>query len=110
MEDLEFARHFTRVRTGKGHGPARLISDLLARGVDKRLAERAVYETMDEEEIDPMAQARQVAEKRSGQLGDLPARKKRRRLLAYLGRRGYRGYEIDEMVRDVLAGVGTTEG
>ncbi len=110
LDDLEFARHFTRVRTGKGHGPARLISDLRARGVDKRLAERAVYETMDEEEIDPMTQAREVAEKRSAQLGNLPAHKKRRRLLAYLGRRGYRGYEIEEIVRDVLGGVGTTEG
>ena len=78
LDDLEFARHFTRVRSGKGHGPARLIYDLLARGVDKRLAERAVYETMDEEEVDPMTQARQLAEKRSAQLGDLPARKKRR--------------------------------
>ena len=103
LDDLEFARHFTRVRTDKGHGAVRLISDLLSRGVEKRVAERAVYETMDEEEIDPMTQARQLAEKRSTQLGDLPARKKRRRLLVYLGRRGYSGYEVDEMVREVLA-------
>ncbi len=105
LDDLEFARHFARVRTGRGHGPARLISDLLARGVDKRLAERAVYETIEEEEIDPTTQARQLAEKRSVQLGNLPADKKRRRLLAYLGRRGYRGYEVDEMVKEVLEGV-----
>ncbi len=103
LDDLEFARHFARVRTGRGHGPPRLISDLLARGVDKRLAERVVCETIEEEDIDPMTQARQLAEKRSAQLGDLPAQKKRRRLLAYLGRRGYRGYEVDEMVREVLA-------
>ncbi len=106
LDDLEFARHFARVRTGRGHGPARLISDLLARGVDKRLAERAVYETMEEEDVDPMTQARQLAEKRSAQLGSLPADKKRRRLLAYLGRRGYRGYEVDEMIREVLRGRG----
>ena len=102
LNDLEFARHFTRVRSGRGHGPLRLISDLLARGVDKRLAERAVRETIEAEEIDPQAQARAVAEKRSGQLGDLPPETKRRRLLAYLGRRGFRGYEIDEMVREVV--------
>ena len=102
LNDLEFARHFTRVRSGKGHGPLRLISDLLARGVDKRLAERAVHETIEAEEIDPQAQARALAEKRSGQLGDLPPETKRRRLLAYLGRRGFRGYEIDEMVREVV--------
>ena len=102
LNDLEFARHFTRVRSGKGHGPLRLISDLLARGVDKRLAERAVYETIEAEHIDPQAQARALAAKRSGQLGDLPPETKRRRLLAYLGRRGFRGYEIDEMVREVV--------
>ncbi len=102
LNDLEFARHFTRVRSGKGHGPVRPISDLLARGVDKRLAERAVYETMEEEEIDPQAQARALAEKRSAQLGDLPPETKRRRLLAYLGRRGFRGYETDQMVREVV--------
>ncbi len=102
LNDLEFARHFTRVRSEKGHGPLRLISDLLARGVDKRLAERAVYETIEAEDIDPQAQARALAAKRSGQLGDLPPETKRRRLLAYLGRRGFRGYEIDEMVRSFL--------
>ncbi len=102
LNDLEFARHFTRVRSGKGHGPLRLISDLLARGVEKRLAERAVYETIEAEDIDPQAQARALAAKRSGQLGDLPPETKRRRLLAYLGRRGFRGYEIDEMVRSLL--------
>ena len=102
LNDLEFARHVARVRCGKGPGPLRLISDLLARGVDKRLAERAVYETIEAEDIDPQAQARALAEKRSGQLGDLPPETKRRRLLAYLGRRGFRGYEIDEMVREVV--------
>ncbi len=102
LNDLEFARHFTRVWSGKGHGPLRLISDLLARGVDKRVAERAVYETMEAEDIDPQAQARALAAKRSGQLGDLPPETKRRRLLAYLGRRGFRGYETDQMVKEIL--------
>ncbi len=102
LNDLEFARHFTRVRSGKGHGPLRLISDLLARGVDKRLAERAVYETIEAEDIDPQTQARALVEKRSGQLGDLPPETKRRRLLAYLGRRGFRGYETDRMVKEVV--------
>ncbi len=104
LNDLEFARHFARVRSAKGHGPPRLITDLLARGVDKRIAERAVHETIEEEEVDPLEQARALAEKRSGQLGDLPPETKRRRLLAYLGRRGFRGYEVDEMVREVLLG------
>lgn len=104
LNDLEFARHFARVRSARGHGPPRLITDLLVRGVDKRVAERAVHETMEAEEVDPLEQARGLAEKRAGQLGELPRETKRRRLLAYLGRRGFRGYEVDEMVKEVLLG------
>ncbi len=102
LNDREYARNFVRVRSGKGHGASRLITDLLARGVDKRLAEQAVFEILEAEEIDPIEQARALVEKRALQLGDLPPVKKRRRLLAYLGRRGYRGYEIDQLVREVL--------
>ena len=102
LNDAEFARHFSSVRSGRGHGPARLISDLLSRGVDRRVAEKAVCETIEAESVDPLAQARALAEKRFVQLGDLPANKKRRRLLAYLGRRGYSGYEIDQFVRELV--------
>ncbi len=72
--------------------------------MDKRVAERAVRETIEEEEVDPLEQARALAEKRAGQLGDLTPEIKRRRLLAYLGRRGFRGYEVDELVKAVLLG------
>lgn len=102
LDDHEFARHFARVRSSRGHGPGRLITDLLARGVDRRKAEQAVYEVLDAEEVDVLGQARSLAEKRCGQLGDLPAGVKQRRLLAYLGRRGYHGYEVREIVREVV--------
>ena len=102
LDDRQYARNFVRVRSGKGHGPSRLITDLLARGVDKRLAEQAVFEILEAEDVDPLERARALVEKRALQLGDLPPVKKRRRLLAYLARRGYRGYEIDQLVREVL--------
>ncbi len=109
--DAEFARHFASVRSGKGHGPGRLITDLLAKGVEKRVAEQAVRETLDEEGVDPLAQARVLAERRLLQLAHVPADAKRRRLTAYLGRRGYRGYEVNEIVNDTLreAAVGSDE-
>lgn len=110
LNDAEFARHFARVRSDKGHGPGRLIGDLLGKGVDKRVAEEAVREILDAEGVDPLAQARSLAEKRALQLADLPHDAKRRRLTAYLGRRGYQGYEVNEIVKDALrAAVGSGE-
>ena len=102
LNDAQFARHFARVRSGKGHGPGRLVGDLLAKGVEKGVAEEAVRETLDEEGVDPLAQARDLAERRVRQLGDAPAEAKRRRLTAYLARRGYQGYEVSGIVDDAL--------
>ncbi len=111
LDDAAYARHFARVRAPRGHGPARLLHDLLAKGVDRRVAERAIAEVLDADGVDAPAQARALAEKRMTQLRDVPPRQRRRRLLAYLARRGFRGREIQEMVSDVLTGeaTGTTQ-
>ena len=66
-------------------------------------AERAIDEAVDAEGVDISATARAIAEKRLGQLGDLPAKTLRRRLLGYLGRRGYGGWEVRELVDELLA-------
>ncbi len=102
LDDREFARHFARVRAARGHGPARLLTDLLGKGVERRLAERAIDEVLADEDYDELGQARRLAEKRMRQLGDLAATTLRRRLIQYLGRRGFRGYEVTEMVGEVI--------
>ena len=43
-----------------------------------------------------------LATKRAAQLGTLPRQTKRRRLLAYLARRGFSGREVTEIVEGVL--------
>ncbi|HLB37623.1 MAG TPA: regulatory protein RecX [Gemmatimonadales bacterium] len=103
LDDAAYARHFARVRAPRGHGPARLLHDLLAKGVDRRVAERAIAEVLDQEGVDASAQARALAGKRMGQLRDVPPRQRRRRLLAYLARRGFRGREVQDMVSDMLS-------
>lgn len=102
LDDAAYARHFARVRAPRGHGPARLLHDLLAKGVDRRLAERAIAEVLDADGVDAPAQARALAEKRMAQLGGVAPRQRRRRLLAYLARRGFRGREVQDMVSEVL--------
>jgi regulatory protein len=102
LDDAAFARHFARVRAPRGHGPARLLHDLLAKGVDRRVAERAIADVLDADGVDASAQARALAEKRISQLRDVPPRQLRRRLLAFLARRGFRGREVQDMVSEVL--------
>ncbi len=109
LDDREFARHFVRIRSARGHGPSRLLTDLLSKGVERRVAERAIDEVLDAEAVDPMAQAKALAEKRASQLGELPRAALRRRLASYLGRRGFRGREVMEMVEEVVRGVGSRE-
>ncbi len=102
LDDEEFGKHFARMRFSRGHGASRILTDLLSRGVDRRLAESVINEVLLGEEIDLDAKARELAEKRASQLGDVSPAVKKRRLLAYLGRRGFRGYEITEMVNELV--------
>ncbi|OLD02535.1 MAG: hypothetical protein AUI99_05725, partial [Gemmatimonadetes bacterium 13_1_40CM_3_69_22] len=42
VDDRRFAGEYAALRAARGRGPARLIKDLLAQGVDRRLAEESV--------------------------------------------------------------------
>lgn len=100
LDDARFAREYAATRAGRGggRGPQRLIRDLLAQGVDRRVAEEAVRAALADEGVDPAAAARAAAEKRARQLAGLPAPVRRRRLLAYLARRGFAGPGIRDIV------------
>ena len=103
IDDRRFAGEYAALRAARGRGPVRLIKDLLAQGVDRRLAEESVRHALDEEGVDPQIEARAVAVKRARQLADLPAAVRKRRLLAYLARRGYGGPGVKELVEQVCA-------
>lgn len=103
LNDRQYAEHFAATRAARGRGPARLVTDLLRQGVDRRSAEAAVQAALSAEGIDPGRAARAVAERRAAQLGDLPAAVKRRRLRAYLARRGYAGHQVWAVVEQVVA-------
>jgi SOS response regulatory protein OraA/RecX len=54
--------------------------------------------------VDPEAAVRAVAEKRAKQLAGLPPVVRKRRLAAFLARRGFQGAEVREVVERVCAG------
>lgn len=101
LDDRRFAERYAALRAVRGRGPARLVRDLLAQGIERRTAEEAVRQALDEEGIDPGLEARAVAAKRAGQLRDLPVRVRKRRLLAFLVRRGYPGPEVKDLVEEL---------
>ena len=101
LDDRAFARLYVQTRASRGRGPSRLIGDLLSMGVDRALIDRAISEEWPEgSDRTTMPQA--LATKRAAQLGTLPRQTKRRRLLAYLARRGFSGRDVTQMVEQVL--------
>jgi regulatory protein len=102
LDDVEFARHYVRVRSPRGLGPSRLVHDLLVVGVDRAVAEQAVRDVEQAEGIDIAAQARELAQRRATQLASLPVERRRRRLLVFLARRGFTGHEVRQMVAELI--------
>jgi regulatory protein len=101
LDDAAFALHFVQTRSERGRGPVRLTRDLLALGVARPVIDRAVAERWPPD-ADRSSASAALAARRAAQLGDLPRPVKRRRLLAYLARRGFTGSEAVEAVRGVL--------
>lgn len=102
LDDLQFAVHFAATRGARGRGPARLLRDLLAQGVDRRTAEAGIERAFADQGIDPLAAVRRLATRRAGQLEGVPVPARRRRLLAFLARRGYTGSQVIDLVQELV--------
>ena len=88
LDDAEYARAWARSRARRlSLGPARLTRELRARGVGEAHIAAALAETLAED--DPGALAEAAAARRLKGLQGVPAEAARRRLAAYLARRGF---------------------
>lgn len=101
LDDASFTQGYVETRAARGRGPARLMRDLLSLGVERSLIDRALAAQWPEGS-DRAAVPLALAHKRAAQLGSLPRQTKRRRLVAYLARRGFTGREVTEMVDKVV--------
>jgi regulatory protein len=103
LDDATFARTYVETRSTRGRGPARLVRDLMVMGVDRSLIDGAIAahwpDGLEEAEV-PLA----LVTRRAAQLADLPPAVRRRRLLAFLARRGYRGRTVSAVVSRTIAG------
>jgi regulatory protein len=101
LDDAGFAQTFVQTRAARGRGPSRLTRDLLSMGVERSIIDRAVAAEWPEGR-DRASGTLALATKRASQLGSLPRQVKRRRVVAYLARRGFSGREISEIVDKVV--------
>jgi regulatory protein len=104
LDDARFALEYASSRLGRGRGPVRVLRDLQVQGVDRKLAEQVVRDAVTQEGIDPIAAARAAATQRAAAFRQLPPDVRRRRLAAFLLRRGFGGPHLAQIVREATGG------
>ena len=95
LDDKKYAEQYARSKIlSTGSSKRRLQQDLYRKGIKGDVATTAIANVLEQEEIDPAVVIERVAKKKLAQLGDLEPLVLRRRLFAFLARRGY---DLDEI-------------
>jgi regulatory protein len=95
LDDAAYARAFVRSKvSSQGFSRRRLQQELARRGVARDVADAAIVEVLHDDEVDGSANIERVARKKLRALQGLDEETQRRRLFAYLARRGY---EVDDV-------------
>ncbi len=95
LDDEKYAEQYARSKMlSTGASKRRLQQDLYRKGIKSDVSSGAIEKVIEQEELDPAAVVERVAKKKLGQLGDLEPLVLRRRLFAFLARRGY---DVDEI-------------
>lgn len=102
LDDAAYARNYVETRALRGRGPARLARDLMGMGVERHHIDVAIAEHWPPD-VDRSAMPRALAARRARQMGQLPREAKRRRLVAFLARRGFTGPEVRQVIQEALA-------
>lgn len=103
LNDAKYAEQYARSKIlTTGTSRRRLQQDLYRKGIKGDLATDAISNVIDQEGIDTDAVIDRVARKKLAQLGDLEPLVLRRRLFAFLARRGYDLDEIKPVVKRLV--------
>ena len=95
LNDAKYAEQYARSKMlSTGTSKRRVQQDLFRKGVKSDVATEAIANVVEQEEIDPAVLIERVAQKKLAQLGALEPLALRRRLFAFLARRGY---DVDEI-------------
>lgn len=103
LDDASFARQYARSKAlGTGMSRRRLRQELGRRGVAGDVSDDAIDEVFTEEEIDEDALVERAAKKKLRTLAKLDLETRRRRLYAFLARRGYDADDVARVVRELV--------
>lgn len=101
LDDAKYAEQYARSKMlATGASRRRLTQDLYRKGIKSDIAAAAIDNVVADEEIDTAGMIERVARKKLAQLGDLEPLVLRRRVFAFLARRGY---DVDEIKRVVAS-------
>jgi regulatory protein len=105
VDDAAFARAFTRSKVVGGKQSRRRVEQELARkGVSRAVAGEAINDVFEDEAVDQRSIVQEAARKKLRSLAGLEPAVQRRRLYAFLARRGY---DLDD-IRAAIASIGAT--
>lgn len=103
LDDAAYAQSFTRAKVlGAGQSRRRVQQELARKGVARSVTDAAITTVFEEEGVDQREIVEQAARKKLRSLAKLEPPVRRRRLYAFLARRGYDGEDI----RRAMAAVG----
>lgn len=100
LDDAQYALAFARSRaTARGMSRRRIQAELSRRGVARELIDAAIAEVMEDEGLDERALVEAAAAKKLRGMATLEPTVRRRRLYAFLARKGYAA----DLVRETVA-------
>jgi regulatory protein len=103
LDDASFARQFARAKAlGGGLSRRRVQQELARRGVAREVADAAIAEVFAEEHVTESDTLERVARKKLKSLAKLDGQVQRRRLFAFLARRGYDSDDIARTIRAII--------
>jgi regulatory protein len=99
LDDTNYARQLARSKAlGAGQSRRRIAQELAKKGVARAIADAAIADVFAEESVDEAATIERVARKKMKTLSKLDAATQKRRLYAFLARRGYDSDAIGKVV------------
>ena len=103
LDDANYARQLVRAKAlGAGQSRRRIAQELARRGVTRPVADAALADVFEEERVDEAASIERAARKKLKTLAALDAVTQKRRLYAFLARRGYDSDAIGGALREVM--------
>jgi len=103
IDDADFARQLTRSKMSAGASRRRVHQELFKRGVPREVADEAVEQVVEEDGLSEAESIERIARKKWRSLASVDEPTRRRRLFAFLARRGFDSDDVSRVMRQ-LAG------